>query len=132
VIDGDTIRLQGESVRLNGIDAPESRQLCDNASGGRYACGRAAANALDEFLAASRPTRCEFVTRDRYRRFVGTCFRADGADVSAWLVRNGHAVDWIRYSHGRYLSDQAVARADKAGIWQGEFQMPWDWRSANK
>src|SRR5687768_6525455 len=76
VIDGDTIEIQGERIRLNGIDAPESKQLCKNEKGEPYRCGAMAARALDEFLAASRPTRCEFVERDRYGRFVGNCSRA--------------------------------------------------------
>jgi endonuclease YncB( thermonuclease family) len=86
---------------------------------------------LDEFLAQSRPTRCEFVTIDRYGRFVGTCFRADGTDISAWLVRSGHALDWDRYSGGKYLSEQSLARTQRSGIWQGKFELPWDWRKAN-
>jgi endonuclease YncB( thermonuclease family) len=48
-----------------GIDAPESWQLCLDGDGGEYRCGKEAAFALDEWLAKSRPTRCEFVERDR-------------------------------------------------------------------
>lgn len=129
VIDGDTIEIHGERIRFNGIDAPESQQLCQNAKGRDYRCGQVAADALANFLSKSRPTRCEFVERDRYGRFVGDCYRADGEPVAAWLVRNGHALDWPRYSNGAYASDQASAQAGRLGIWAGSFQPPWEWRA---
>ncbi|MDE3814260.1 helix-turn-helix domain-containing protein [Sinorhizobium meliloti] len=105
VIDGDTIEIRGERIRLHGVDAPESWQKCENADGSSYRCGREAAQELDRFLAESRPARCEFVQRDRYKRFVGVCFRADGRDVNHWLVESGNAVDWTRYSNGVYAND---------------------------
>ncbi len=132
VVDGDTIELAGQKVRFNGIDAPENWQLCKDAGGRDYRCGQAAANALDTFLSASRPVMCEFVTRDRYRRFVGNCFRADGASVQSWLVRNGHALDWPRYSKGAYAADQALAEKAKAGMWQGDFIPPWEARAVRR
>ncbi|MFK0278599.1 thermonuclease family protein [Ensifer sp. NPDC090286] len=124
VIDGDTIEISGARIRLNGIDSPESWQICQDGVGGDYRCGRVAALALDRFLAASRPARCEIVDRDRYQRLVGVCFRADGLKVNEWLVANGFAVDWTRYSAGAYASVQERARKRKLGIWQGEFQQP--------
>lgn len=128
VIDGDTIDIHGERIRLNGIDAPESRQLCKKQDGTDYRCGQVAANALSEFLAASRPTKCEFVNRDRYGRFVGNCFRADGKSVAAWMTRNGYAFDWPRYSKGAFALDQEAAKQDRAGMWSGTFVFPWEWR----
>jgi len=128
VIDGDTIEIAGERIRLRGVDAPESGQRCQDKSGREYRCGQVAANALDAFLAQSRPVSCSFVERDRYRRFVGDCYRADGKSVAAWMVRNGHALDWPRYSRGAYAADQSEARRVGAGMWQGRFVEPWEWR----
>ncbi len=49
VIDGDTIEVHGKRIRLHGIDAPESRQLCrlDDKS---WQCGKDAANVLTAAL----------------------------------------------------------------------------------
>lgn len=129
VIDGDTIEVHGQRIRFNGIDAPESAQQCGDAKGFRYQCGSQAAAALDGFLAASRPVRCEFVAWDRYSRFVGDCRRADGASVAGWMVEHGQALDWPRYSRGAYAAQQAKAEAAKVGLWVGKFQAPWDWRA---
>ena len=130
VIDGDTIRIHGERVRFNGIDAPETTQLCRDGSGKSYRCGAKSAAALDDLLKRSSPTRCEFVERDRYARFVGNCFRADGTSVQELLVRGGWAMDWPRHSRGAFASFQATAKAERIGIWAGEFQPPWEWRAA--
>jgi endonuclease YncB( thermonuclease family) len=129
IIDGDTVEIAGTRVRFNGIDAPESAQLCQDAKGRNYRCGQVAAKALDAWLAKARPLTCSFVEWDRYRRFVGDCLRADGQSVAAWLVVNGHAMDWPRHSSGAYDEQQKAARGAKSGIWQGRFQAPWEWRA---
>ncbi len=129
VIDGDTIEIHGERIRFNGIDAPESAQFCADAAGRMYRCGARAAEALAGWLAAASPTTCKFVERDQYGRFVGNCTRADGANVQIWLVRNGHAMDWPRYSNGAFSGAQFAAKAEKVGIWQGQFELPWEWRA---
>src|SRR5687768_13373533 len=129
VVDGDTIELQGERVRLNGIDAPESAQLCRSSKSQNYRCGAVAARVLEEFLSASRPTKCKFVERDRYQRFVGDCYRADGASVAQLLVLSGWALDWPRYSKGEYADEQAHARVMRLGLWAGKFTSPWEWRA---
>lgn len=128
VTDGDTIEIHGQRIRINGVDAPESRQICKDAAGADYRCGQAAALALDDFLSASRPTKCIEVDRDQYKRIVADCYRADGASVAAWMVRKGHALDWRRYSKGRYAADQQAAQQERAGVWQGEFVEPWEHR----
>jgi endonuclease YncB( thermonuclease family) len=128
VVDGDTIEIHGERIRLNGIDAPETAQRCRDAKHSVYQCGTVAAEALDKFLAASRPVRCAFVERDRYGRFVGDCYRAGGSSAAVYMVRNGFALDYAKYSHGKYASQQAKAKQDRLGLWAGEFTPPWQWR----
>ncbi len=65
VIDGDTLEIQGQRIRLHGIDAPESRQLCRR-DGKPWQCGKDATNALARKI-ARRPVTCEDLGRDRYR-----------------------------------------------------------------
>jgi endonuclease YncB( thermonuclease family) len=100
VIDGDTPEIHGQRIRLSGIDAPESSQLCRGDDSLQYRCGAKAANALDEHI-AGRPVSCEEVGRDQYGRTVAVC-SIDGEDVADWLVRSGLAFDWPRYSNGKY------------------------------
>ena len=132
VVDGDTIDIHGERIRFHGIDAPESDQHCQDGKGQSYRYGSASANALDSFLAKSQPVRCDFVERDHYGRFVGNCYRADNVNIAASLVRSGLALDWPRYSNGFYAAEQEAAKADRIGVWQGEFELPWEWRAKRR
>lgn len=132
VIDGDTIQIHGERIRLDGIDAPESAQTCRDGSGRSYRCGAMVAENVDRFLRASPPTRCVFVDRDQYGRFVGDCTRADGTHVQAALVRNGWAMDFPRHSGGAYAAEEAAARREKLGIWAGTVMAPWEWRASQR
>jgi len=127
IIDGDTIEIHGQRVRLWGIDAPESSQLCRNANSDLYRCGAKAANALANHV-AGKPVRCESVDRDRYGRTVARCF-VGGVDMAEWLVRSGLAVDWPRYSKGRYAEAQIEAQRSEQGIWAGTSVNPWDYRA---
>ncbi|WP_287160530.1 thermonuclease family protein [Mesorhizobium sp.] len=110
VIDGDTVEIAGQRIRFNGIDAPESRQYCDDAKGFEYPCGRRAAHALDKFLATSRPLHCSFVGRDPYGRLVGNCDRADGRSVQKWLVEQGYALDGLPIPTGRLRPSRLLRR----------------------
>lgn len=128
VIDGDTIDIHGRRIRFHGIDAPESRQLC-LAAGALYRCGQKAALALADRI-GSATVACTPTDRDRYGRTVAVC-RADGIDLNAWMVRAGWAVAYRRYS-GDYVGDEEAAAAGRAGIWQGTFVVPADWRRGRR
>ncbi len=116
VIDGDTLEIHGTHIRLWGIDAPESSQLCRDSDSNLYRCGANAANDLDTFI-ARRPVNCKRVSEDQYGRSVATC-SVGGIDLGEWLVRNGLALDWPRYSKGRYAA--AERDADRSGRGYGQ------------
>lgn len=124
VVDGDTLVLGGERVRLWGIDAPEDGQPCER-DGKLYDCGASAQAALLE-LVAGRDLWCEARDRDRYGRTVAVCRigALDGPDVGAELVRAGWAIDYRRYSKGRYAREEASARRAGRGLWEGRFVSP--------
>lgn len=124
VIDGDTIEIHGEHIRLHGVDAPESQQTCD-ARGKTYRCGQEAALALADHI-GQQTVACEQQDVDRYGRIVAVC-RVDGEDLSAWLVSQGWALAYVRYSRD-YVDEENNARATKRGIWRGTFMPPWAWR----
>jgi endonuclease YncB( thermonuclease family) len=123
IIDGDTLEI----IRLWGVDAPESSQLCRDDESLQYQCGAKAAKELGAFI-ARRPVDCSPISLDRYGRTVAV-FSMDGVDVAEWLVRNGLAFDWPTYSKGKY--DKAQREADHAGrgIWQGSYVEPWLFRA---
>lgn len=125
IIDGDTIEIHGQRIRLWGIDAPEGRQRC--VKGGKlWRCGTDSANALADYI-GTRPVTCTERDRDRYKRIVATC-EVTGQDIGAWLVRKGWALDYTRYSDGAYSNEQKQAETEQRGLWQGEFEPPWVWR----
>lgn len=126
VVDGDTLSVNGMLLRLEGVDAPELAQTCE-VGGEHWHCGRAASDALVEWIADRRVT-CVKKGVDRYQRMLARCF-ADGIDMQSWIVSKGWALAYAKYSSD-YVDAENVARASRAGIWRGSFQEPWTWRKA--
>ena len=130
IVDADTLEVAGQKVRLQGIDAPESAQSCRLAGGPRYSCGEHATEALRTRIGPDAVT-CTIEGRDRYMRALGICYATDGTDLNGWLVRQGHALAYRRYST-TYVPQEDQAKAAQAGIWAGEFVPPWDWRRGQR
>lgn len=125
IVDADTVYIGPEKIRLSGIDAPETDQVCLNSRGQNSSCGVEARNRLQEHT-GDRAWTCQLSGRDRYGRSLGNC-SVDGEDVSRWVVRNGWALAFRRYSTA-YVADEDWARERQNGLWSGAFVAPWDWR----
>ena len=89
VIDGDTIEVAGERIRLHGIDAPEMDQTCEWPDS-TIACGAIAKAELADAIAGAE-VRCEERDRDRYGRIVAVC-HASGHDIGRAMVDAGWAL----------------------------------------
>jgi endonuclease YncB( thermonuclease family) len=144
VIDGDTLEIHSTRVRLEGIDAPESRQICiekigqvDQFHSGQLGpierqkipSGRRAAFFLADLIGA-KPVTCTPDGVDRYRRVLAHC-TVDGADIGRALVRAGWALAYTKYST-EYSADEEAARRAGAGLWAMEFIAPWEWRAGRR
>jgi len=127
--EGDQIQIGNSRIRLGGIDAPSADQLCLNTKGERWTCGVAARDELVKHTDTKTWT-CHPRQTDRRGRQVARC-EVDGEDIQKWMVQNGWALSYARFSHD-YDADEKAAREAKAGMWQGAFIAPWDWRVRNK
>jgi endonuclease YncB( thermonuclease family) len=129
IVDGDTVEIGQTKIRLLGIDAPETDQICLDTKGDKWACGIVA---RDELVRHSNGQvwECTTTGNDPYGRSLASCF-IEGEDLSKWMVRSGWALSFIRYSHA-YYADEVAAREARAGLWSGSFIAPWDWRHRNK
>jgi len=127
VVDGDTFKFGGDTFRIQGIDAPEARQLCVRGVE-EWPCGEAATDALKNILARGRLT-CRTISRDVYGRAVADC-SAGGLNVGKQLLTQGMAIS-LNNSSAEFRSAEAAAREARVGVWSGDFQRPADFRANN-
>lgn len=125
VVDGETLEIQNQSIKLWGVDAPDLDQICHDGQGVAYNCGKEAASALSRWLAELQPVQCEPRGNDNAGNVVAICYTSTGDDIAGWMVRNGYAIDWPKYSNGFYAVPQNEAQQAKNGIWQHNGVEPW-------
>ena len=124
VTDGDTFELRRSiggtvTVRLHGIDAPESAQPY----------GTAATRAARR-LAQGKDVRAEVEDIGRYGRAVARV-ETQGADLGAMLIRRGLGWHYRQYAPGEteYARLQRQARNAGRGLWSRPNPVPpWTWR----
>jgi endonuclease YncB( thermonuclease family) len=122
VIDGDSLQIGSEEIRLWGIDAPEYNQTCnDNQQAGRTS------RAFLVFLIDNKVPTCRAKGRDRYGRPLMICLNHQGSDLSRLMVEAGWAWAYAQYSQD-YVGYEHQAMRAKLGVHGMKCELPWLWR----
>lgn len=126
VIDGDTLEIRGERIRLFGIDAPELGQPWWDEDGRERDAGLSSKEALTTLVEGKRLA-VNVLREDQYRRSIAIV-KVDGRDIARSLINQGLA--FASPGSSRYRRTEKSARRRKRGFWQGDVMMPWDFRKA--
>ncbi|MCW1381825.1 thermonuclease family protein [Novosphingobium sp. KCTC 2891] len=127
VVDGGSLELTGTHIRLFGIDAPETAQVCER-GGQAWSCGADAAKMLGRLVQAG-PVDCVGVEQRAGGRLVARC-RVGGVDLAAALVTAGLAVV-LPAGQADYADAEQRSRKYAQGLWGAKFDLPADWRVAH-
>ena len=129
IVDGDTLRLDGNVIHLYGIDAPEDVQICQNKRGRDFNCGETASRAL-VLIVADRPVSCREKYRDTRGDSVAVCTRGR-TDIAEQLILQGWALT-DPDTGTDYRRAERAAQGMREGLWRLKFVPPWEWRRANR
>ncbi len=128
-IDGDTLLLNGKKVRLMGIDAPETRQICQTIDGKNYGCGKKATQHLRHLIKGG-DVQCNALAKDQYDRELVVCKKGD-IILNAKMVEDGWAVVYFN-DRVSYRAEELHAQKNKLGMWEGSFQTPQAYKRDNR
>jgi endonuclease YncB( thermonuclease family) len=126
ITDADTLILEDAVFRLDGIEGPQTDQVCLDDKGARWSCGIEARDRLIEWV-AKRAIRCDDKGRDRIlqKRRRGVCWiEGEATSLNEWLVREGWALNLEPSAKSRFKADQDYARDNRKGLWKGCFVSP--------
>jgi endonuclease YncB( thermonuclease family) len=130
VIDGDSLVISNNKIRLYGIDAVERNQLCKDSKGHQWKCGIEAKNYLTKLIDADKVI-CLLIAKDKYKRSLSICYSSQQQNLNTEMVRAGYAVAYTRYSN-MFVPYEKEARQKQKGIWSGKFKMPERYRLDRK
>lgn len=136
VHDGDTVTVRQKTgdtfrLRLYVADAPEVGK-CAQEHGEESRMALATMVLGRDIAYTKRATSWDRIVASITRRDLQSASIAEvaGGDISAWMIRNGHA--WVdpRYDRrGEYVVYETAAKARKLGLWAGRAPVaPWEWR----
>jgi endonuclease YncB( thermonuclease family) len=125
-ISGDLMRINGELVRLAGIETPGTNYPCVKANGRRWNCAASARTALEKIV-RGKTISCNAKGTGDDGRTLAEC-DANGEDIASALVRGGH-VFAAKGLFSSYSSVESEARSEKAGLWQSDPVRPDEWRT---
>jgi endonuclease YncB( thermonuclease family) len=129
VVDGRTLVVAGETIRLFGIDAPELEQVCRH--GGRdYQCGKVARATLWDLVAGLDVSCTPDAEAAGPRGGIAATCTAGERELNESMVAAGWALA-DRAATDRYVAIEADASNARRGLWKGEFEPPWEWRQAH-
>jgi endonuclease YncB( thermonuclease family) len=125
VVDGATLEIAGQRLRLHGIAVPELDQACRRAHQ-EYPCGRVARAALWDLIGGLEvsclPVPAAAQAADAGAAIPAIC-TAGGTDLNRTMVESGWALADRRVSED-YVAGEAEAEAAGRGLWSGEFALP--------
>ena len=115
IIDGDTIKINNEKIRLAGIDAPEKNKI-----GHEFSKKKLKEKIENNIVICIRESKL-----DPWGRIVAECFIGHES-ISSFMVKNGYACDYVKYSKKKYAKEQEYAKSKKLGIWNMNFEASWE------
>ena len=115
IIDGDTIIIKGEKIRFAGIDTPERNKV-----GHEFSKKKLKQRIGNNVVVCIREPNL-----DPWGRTVAECFIGYDS-ISSYMVKNGYACDYIKYSKKKYAKEQLYAKSKKLGIWNMNFDPKWE------
>jgi endonuclease YncB( thermonuclease family) len=129
VVNGDTLTVGAQRVRLYGIDAPETGQYCVTKRQQQFDCGWVATRTLRLFLGGAK-VRCKARGQLPDGTILASCF-AGRNDLAAQMVLGGWALADPK-TGADYRRGELAARATREGLFKGKLLPPWEWRAGKR